>query len=417
MKILFNGDLAPVLDDNSLCQNDCALCMTVCPFSSGLYDPRSQNELLYKNCRGNQFDKNIGWFRECRVGYRTDPELRRSSASGGLLTWCLEKLVTEKIVSKVAVVRFAQAKQNFFEFFAAETVVDLRQAAGSVYHPVALDEILRQIKAARDESWAIVGVPCLCTAIRMAEPFLKDKVRFLFGLACGMYQNAFYTEMLLDRSGISRENVTGIKYRRKSFAGPANDYRFRGTDNHKDGQEIPYRGLPYFLGKHGFFRQNACNFCMDVFAEAADACFMDAWLPEYVGDSSGTSLVVVRNAKISELLTQGRGSGEITIEEISPGKVVQSQQGHVRRKRELIELRRGGTSGKSGKFSFRDKLSWTFQRYCQWRSKKNWRIVGRRYGQITFWAASADILVWLGVLNVLEWPVKIFFKVKRLFQN
>jgi len=352
---------------------------------------------LFSGTPEAKYDEDIGWHARSIVGFRNDDELRKASASGGLTTWCLESLFTKGAITRAGVVRFANTHDNgFFEFHAASTIDELRRSSGSVYHPVEISQLLAEVLSNRDGRWAIVGVPCLCAALRNS-PRLAQRVPYVFGLACGMYQNTFYTELLLSKSGVSRESITGVEYRRKSDGVPASDYRLRGTDNRGHGKEVPYHGLPYYLGKHAFFRLNACNFCMDVFAETADACFMDAWLPEYRQEPKGTSLVVIRNRELSELFEQGQHNGEISIEPICSEKVVASQRGHVRRKRELIYMRRGiqAPTDKPGvpQPTAREKVHWLLQRHAQKRSKKAWANYGRRYGRFAFWLALADLVL------------------------
>lgn len=393
MCILPNGDLAPVCDERA-CKPGCNLCLSVCPFMSGLYNPRPQNQQLFAQLPGMKFDEDIGWYQECLVGYRKNHDLRRISASGGLLTWCLEKLIEKKLVDGIAVVRFAPNREEFFEFFCATTIEELRQAAGSVYYPVAINDFFHQMTSMSLGSWAIVGVPCLCAAVRKTLSMLRNKVKFVLGLACGMYQNRFYTEMLLAKSGISRDTVSSIEYRRKAKAGRANDYRFRAGDSRRVGEEIAYLGLPYFLGKNGFFRQNSCNFCMDVFAETADACFMDACLPAYITNPMGTSLVIARNPAVLSLISQGMTAGDIHVESISSEDVVQSQRAQVHRKRVTIALRAGISAGTSG-VTFADYLEWCIQRYCMRRSKQSWKELGRKYGTTAFWLGLLDAMALL----------------------
>ena len=395
MEIQGNGDLAPCLDA-ARCADNCHLCLDICPFSVGVYNPRERNTQLFSVQSDAKCNEDIGWNMNSIVGFRCDETLRKASASGGLAMWCLETLLGEGIVTRVAVVRLAKNRdKGFFEFYSASTIDELRKSSGSIYHPVEISGIIREIEFNRQERWAIVGVPCLCSAIRNVG-HLQNRIPFVFGLACGMYQNTFYTEMLLSKSGVDCECIVGIKYRRKSDGGPPSDYRFRGTDNRGPGKEIAYHGLPFYLGKHAFFRLNACNFCMDVFAETADACFMDAWLPDYRQEPKGTSLVVIRNTKVSELFQQGQRKGEIWIKAISPNQVVASQRGHVRRKRELIYMRRGirvpDDAGRA-KPTAVEKVTWLLQRRAQKRSKKVWAKYGRKYGRLFFWLLMSDLLI------------------------
>ena len=419
MEVQDNGDLTPRMDVVR-CVEKCHLCLDVCPFSAGVHNPRERNGKLFSGIPEAKFDEDIGWYTRSIVGFRRDEDLRKASASGGLLTWYMEVLLEKTLITRVAVVRFTENHENgFFEFYVASSVDELRESSGSVYHPVEISGIIKKIESNSQERWAIVGVPCLCAAIRN-NPRLMGKVPFVFGLACGMYQNTFYTEMLLAESKVDRDYIKKIEYRRKSDDGQPSDFRFRGTDNRGSGREIAYFGLPFYLGKHAFFRFNACNFCMDVFSEAADACFMDAWLPAYRHEHSGTSLVVIRNITLDELLFQGQSEGKIKIDEISPKEVVLSQRGHIRRKRELIYMRRGFHNPKDtdrAMPTMAEKMNWWLERRVQGRSKRAWAKCGRRFGRFAFWFALADVLLMQNVIKyvtkTISFPMWLTIKFKR----
>lgn len=421
MNLQNNGDLIPQVNTDH-CQDKCRICLDICPFTAGFHNPRKINIALFSGISDAKYNEDIGWYTETIVGFRKNKNLRQTSSSGGMATWFLEILLKKKLVTQVVVVRLAENHTNgFFEFFAASSVEELRASTGSVYHPVELSEIIEKIKSNKQERWAIIGVPCLCTAVRNS-PYLRKKVPYVLGVACGMYQNTFYTEILLTASGVDSKHVKSIEYRRKSVDGPPNNYKFLGTDNQKTGREIFYHDLPFYLGKHAFFRLNACNFCMDVFAEAADACFMDAWVPEYRNEPKGTSMVVIRNRVLGELILQGQLEGELQFDAINPEVVVLSQRGHVRRKRELIYMRRGVQRPNNtciAKPTTAEKINWWMERRTQTRSKKAWAEYGSKYGRFLFWLSLTDVLMMQTtvkyITKTLSLPKRLVNKFKRIF--
>ncbi len=70
----------------------------------------------------------------------------------------------------------------------------------------------------------------------------------------------------------------------------------------------------------------------------ADATFMDAWLPEYLSDPKGTSIIVIRNPSIQRIMLEGISYRSCYLQEISPDKVVLSQKDNVHRKRKQIKI-------------------------------------------------------------------------------
>lgn len=405
-----NGDLAP--SQVGECSQKCNLCLHLCPFSNGSYMPSNINKDIYQSHATTEilYHEKLGYYLTSYAGYHGAENRRLRSASGGLTTWCLEKLLQKSMVDKVALVRRSSfSRPNYFEFYETDDISALLFSVGSVYHPVEISSVVQQIIKQPDVRWAVVGVPCLCAGLRRSKR-LSNSIRYIFGLACGMYQNTMYTEMLLAYSGINRNQVGEIQYRNKRQKGRADNYSFFAKGiNGKKGKSIAYHGLPYFLGKNAFFRLNACNYCGDVFASFADACFMDAWLPQYVGEPRGTSLVLVRNQSIAEILMQGCLSGELHLEPVSPEEICQSQKGHIRRKQELLYWRINKSMPDNLQTpSLFEKYQWWIQKRCQTRSKWVWAKIGRKMGTIWFWIFIADIIL-------IKIVVMGFYRVKRCF--
>ncbi len=397
------GDLVPHTVSSGC--TDCGLCLAVCPFASGVHDPRGLNMAHYSvgtNGTTVSFHDDAGYYDSALVGYSA--RYRPTSASGGLVTSLLAELLECGEVDAVGVVGQAATDAGVvFSFRKVTTIEELAQCSGSVYHPVEVSAMLAEIAQDPNTRWAIVGVPCLCAALRVActkRPALNRSVPYLIGLACGMYQNTMYTELLIRKSGLAPCAVSHLDYRVKVPYGSASNYGFRAISRSGiPGRCIPYHGLPFFLGTHGYFRCNACNFCQDVFAEAADACFMDAWLPEYRNDPEGTSLVLVRNVMLRSML---ESAADCTIHEATIEQVTASQRGHILRKRRRIKMRIGDSRGES---NLVQRVDWTLERATQHRSKWAWARLGRRGYVWGFWLMMADLLVltYAAVLTQKVW--------------
>ena len=73
--------------------------------------------------------------------------------------------------------------------------------------------------------------------------------------------------------------------------------------------------------------------------ETADISIGDAWLPQYVKDSKGTSIMVVRNREIDELLEKFKNQKELVLDQVSADDVTQSQIGGFRQRHEALSMR------------------------------------------------------------------------------
>jgi hypothetical protein len=94
---------------------------------------------------------------------------------------------------------------------------------------------------------------------------------------------------------------------------------------------------PPFLA--GAFVPQACQFCDDVFAECADAVFMDAWLPNAVRDNRGTNLAILRSEALAGTLADDDGTSSIDSGPIGIESVVVSQRSAIERKRGALAHR------------------------------------------------------------------------------
>lgn len=406
MRCVANGDLVPQL--TGYCAPSCRLCFDVCPFNTGVYDPRQLDPPPGTSSGISEqpaaFHEDAGHYLSAVVGFSSSH--RPASASGGLLTYTLETLLLTGQVDRVAVVAQESGKEGVRFFFkGVSSVEELRSCAGSVYQPVEISAVVREMQKAPELKWAVVGVPCLCAGVRQAAtrlPRLRRAVRFVLGMACGMYQNQFYTEALLCRAGLKPHEASRISFRKKTSHGPASNYLFQALDRAgKKSREVVYHGLPLFLGVNACFRCNACNYCKDVFAETADACYMDAWLSAYADDPQGTSLVIIRHPEVRRILEDAEDqSGERVVKPLDIESVVKSQATHVRRKRRLIGMRAGNEKGR-----LKDRLHWWLQLRFQSRSKKVWAALGRRFGLTAFWLGMVDLLAlrWIfsGVIRLM----------------
>ena len=416
MKLQDNGDLAPSFSGQ--CEPKCRLCLAVCPFAPGIFDPRANlNRSLVEKDENNspklQHHEDVGPYIKSYVGYAE--KHRTSSSSGGMATFTLKQLFERGEITRAAVVESVSdpSRGLLFNFRVVSSVDELERCAGSVYYPVEISSVLQAILLDPRTRWAIVGVPCLCAAVRRAmksSQIIGQAVQYVFGLACGMYLNSMYTELLASESGVNWPDVATVRFRVKSDQDAPGNYGFVAISKSGQlGNVVKYGGLPEFLGRNGYFRLGACNYCMDVFAECADACFMDAWLPEYANDPKGTSIVLIRDVRVQQLLEEcGRG-GSATLQLIAIEKVVQSQWGAVRRKRKLIGMRLG-----NGQANILNWARWYVEKKTAKRSKLAWSNVGRKHGPKAFWSAMASLVMlqklldkinsslWLAI-RILKW--------------
>lgn len=322
-----------------VCDSRCGLCLEVCPFNS------NENEMqlgakIYGSIEGIKHLSETGYYLDSYVGYSN--EFRQSSASGGMSTWLLTKLLKEDIVDYVVCPTPQKSSEKLFSFEILNNEDSVKAASGSVYYPVEMSEVTHKILEIPGR-YAITGLPCFIKALRLAAQKnrkLRERIVFTIGLVCGQMKSKNYTKYIAALAGNEDLNkIQGVYYRGKSPEKPASNYHYQFTDEHGSQHKIFWNEGVSEAWVNRWFTPNACNYCDDVFAELADVTFMDAWLPEYSRDSRGTNLMLVRSPEILAFIQEGMEKEEINISKISVENIIQSQAGVIDIKRKQLSYR------------------------------------------------------------------------------
>lgn len=327
------GEYNPI--ETKLCEKDCGLCQKVCPFTDHHENEDAVGKELYGNAPGISHLPEIGYYLTSYVGY--SEEHRPASASGGIVTWILQRLLEQGIVDHVVCVAPTVDPDRLFSFSIFDTVEEVRSGAGSAYYPTEMSGAIKQILEVPGR-YAVTGLPCFIKSIRLAQQRskkLEERIAVTIGLVCGQLKSKHFTEYISALANIEGRLI-GVRYRGKDPNHPANNFHFSFiTEDGNESRIFRTQGIAE-AWTNRWFTLNACNYCDDVFAECADVTCMDAWLPEYLQDSRGTSLVLVRSLLVQEVLERGDG---ISLDPIPVDRVVQSQAGVVAVKRQQLAYR------------------------------------------------------------------------------
>ena len=162
------------------------------------------------------------------------------------------------------------------------------------------------------------------------------KIKYLFAPACGNNVSAAFTTYLGQLKGLSNERCR-VHFRENNNTTRANDYIVKFTLENNDSRYIRFHHENVWGAR--LFSLNKCLYCTDFWGEFSDACFSDAWLPEYISDTNGTSIVVVRNGDISSYLDILVNRGIVTLNPMPEEKVIESQRTQIKFKKEDIKIR------------------------------------------------------------------------------
>ena len=334
MKFNSLGELAPTLSGEC---TECQRCLRVCP-ALEVGAPLSSEELFGIAPAGES--RHIGSYTVLLVGH--SGRHREKGASGGMVTWTLEELFRKGRIDAAVCVAPSEKTDRFFEPVVVSSPSGLLACCGSRYYPVEFSKALSHIME-NEGRYAVVALPCAVTAIRKAQralPPLRERICYVFALACGHGVSRNFAKFLLAVVGLDEKRARTIDFRYSRRSVTASNFAFRAQD--ADGRwsrPLFFSGLYGRLWAGRFFVPRACEFCEDFFSPLADATFMDAWLPEYVADVRGTSIVVVRQPELADLLGQGREKDRCRLRAIAIDDIKRSQSGALGYKTALLPLR------------------------------------------------------------------------------
>ncbi len=313
----------------------------ICPFSSS--GPH-ENELLPQSDRIGCQSPELGYVLETYAGFVQEGKFRSAGSAGGMTSWLLEELLRRNLVDAVIHVQESSTgKAPLFLYTISRSGEQVRRGAKSRYYPIEMSRVLREV-GEQPGRYALVGVPCFIkAALRLArvDPIIAGRLTFSVALFCGHLKSTAFAASYALSSGIPPDQLVSIDFRVKNPQRSSANYSVSvtGRINGEVGT-ITRSNRDFYCSNWGvgFFKLKACDYCDDVVGETADVSFGDAWLPEYE-DYRGTNVVVVRNKVINDVLLEGAEANRIELERIDPERVIKSQAGGFRHRREGLAYR------------------------------------------------------------------------------
>lgn len=312
-----------------------------CPFS----DLAPNEDVLAREVFGEDVpirSQFLGNYLEVGVGRIADGVAINGSSSGGITTYILLSLLRQRAIDGVIhVASLGRAdKHRIMSYRISRSAEEILHGRKSRYYSVEFSEVLGSI---RDDGkrYAFVGVPCFIKAMRLLQredSRLKAQVPFLIALVCGHMKSGAFAKSFAWQMGVQPDQLLDFDFRVKAPGLRASDYHVAAiaADKTVSGSRHSLLGCDW---GHVMFRPMACDFCDDIAGELGDACFGDAWLPEYESDSRGTNIFVIRNKFIQDILRSGAKRGEITCFSATENEFVQSQAANYRHRREGLRVR------------------------------------------------------------------------------
>jgi coenzyme F420-reducing hydrogenase beta subunit len=314
-----------------------------CPFSGTAKNEDEISDIYFGNCKfGN---KEIGRFLNCYAGYVIEEPFRKIGTSGGFSKWIAYNLLSSGITNyhiHVVSANNGDGRELFKYQVMADPSDILSSRAKSAYYPVSLHQVISFINENQGK-YSITALPCFAKALRLYSlnnPIAGERIKIIIGTICGSLKSSNYARSIAWQMGIAPDNIKDIDFRVKMEGKKADCQGNKVWPKDGSGSRLKTNrelfGLDYGMG---FFKPAACDYCDDVVAETADVSCGDAWLPEYNDDSSGTSILIVRNGLINSLLQDAALKNRIFIEAVEPDSILKSQAGSFRHRREGLSYR------------------------------------------------------------------------------
>jgi coenzyme F420 hydrogenase subunit beta len=357
MNVVAEKPLSPLIDSvtrNGFCAG-CGLCEAIAPVGSikmrmsaegylrplvleGL--PAAATQAIAETCPGVKVEHPPGAQRQhpiwgslvsVQTGHAIDPEVRRQSSSGGVISALAIHLLESAQVDFVAQIAVDQQDPLLNALQISRSRADVLRAAGSRYAPSAPLKDLRELLAS-GQRFAFVGKPCDVAALRQyAEhsPSVKSQIPYMLSFMCAGVPSIKGTHEVIAALGATREKVVSFRYRGDGWPGMA-----RAVHDSGEAFEMDYNtSWGSILNKHLQFR---CKICPDGTGEFADVVCADAWYgkdgyPDFE-ERDGRSLLLARTATGRSLVEAAEGANIISAAPLSVNEIAKMQPYQVERK-------------------------------------------------------------------------------------
>ena len=347
----------------------CGACIGVCPV--GTYDvrdgyPHPARDCIHCNicvrvCPGLEVDYPaigralhgpdyafgavMGHVEGAWIAHAADPGVRRSGASGGVVTAVLlHWLKTGRIRGALVTVEDPDDPARG-KGIIARTPEELRRSAQSRYTTAPSFAALYGI---RDEPgpFAAVGLPCQVHALRkrqLMDPRWRERVPHVIGLLCHYNLPFEGTRLAADLLAPRGRRLAHTRFRQRGAQGwPHNTLEMTFTDGST--WRSPYGPAQTFNVISRISPLGRCLMCLDATAEFSDFAVGDPWIRDERGDwkyhaSEGRSAVVVHTREGQRQIEELVREGALVAEPIPPAEVQQGQHAMMVEKKERVAFR------------------------------------------------------------------------------
>lgn len=259
-------------------------------------------------------------------GYATDPELRFSGSSGGVVSALSLFCVEARDYAGAVQVRAREDQPLLNETVISRSRSDVLAATASRYAPASPCERLADLRGTEDPH-VFVGKPCdVAGASRLAaeDESLSTSIGLSISIFCAGTPSLAATHELLDHLGVKdSDQVLEVRYRGRGWPGRmVARFRSAATGQIQSVSTSYAEGWGKILQKHTQWR---CRLCADHLGDHADLSIGDPWYRPVAEDDPGQSLIVVRTERGRQIVREAMQAGVLQLEPRSVATLAASQ--------------------------------------------------------------------------------------------
>ncbi|PIR52683.1 coenzyme F420 hydrogenase, partial [Candidatus Peregrinibacteria bacterium CG10_big_fil_rev_8_21_14_0_10_49_10] len=267
------------------------------------------NEFVFHTQPQNQLS---GVVKQAYVGHASNEGVRRSGASGGIMSATLLYLLETKKITGAVCLRLGKNVPYKAEPILARTPEDVLACAQSVYSVSPVNTILEKLEH-EEGPLAYVGLPDQVAGIRklqmIGHPSVKH-IQYVLGPYMGTQMTFEAIRSFLRSHKIhSEEEILDLKYRAGEWPGYL-------QITLKNGQVLRAEKFYYNYLIPFFITQSSLQL-VDFTNELTDISVGDAWSPTFEDMRGGFSVVLARSPKAVDLLKAMQAQGHLTLQNIS----------------------------------------------------------------------------------------------------
>lgn len=243
-----------------------------------------------------------------RTGFAADPAIRARGASGGVTTQVLLHLLASGRIDAAIVARQGVPSPLEASAVIADSAEAIVAAAQSVYIPVAMLDILRQLTPGM--RYAITATPEQSAALRRLQASgdaRAQQIEWVLGPYTGTALYPAAIDNFLRSNGVRRDDaVTSLEWRAGEWPG----YLEIRTQSGKvlRSKKVYYNFLiPFFVTQTSLQSMDFAN-------EFTDLSVGDAWSPAFEAEGGGHSVVVTRSAKMEAVIEEMIAGGLLALD-------------------------------------------------------------------------------------------------------